>query len=203
MAGPMWLATGLGCPGIAVYVNARQGLIGEQWARVTECLRVMAPSDEGRRAMAAVRPHALPASVGIEGTGRDDARVKVYWRLRHATPLKELSCPLFFEPSLAQFLDLVLGRRPIRISGLVFGAGFGIVDGQLRDVKIDVCGHCLLLSAAEWLDVIERVMMSNGLVDVDLGPVLRSGVLEVALLGFGVDTFGQRRLNLYLKHASK
>jgi hypothetical protein len=113
--------------------------------------------------------------------------------------MTELGCPLLLDPSLARFLDLVVGQEPIPISGLVFGVGFGAVDGKLRDGKIDVCAHCRRLSATEWLDMIGRVTCENGLVDSDVQSVLYSGKVEVAFLGFGIDVRGQKRLNLYLK----
>lgn len=202
MTGPLWLGTGIGCRGAAVYVNARRGLLEERWARVAECVRATTCADEAMRMMAAVMPHTLPASVGIEGITKDDARVKVYWRLRHATSLKNLGCALFVEPSLVQFLDRMLGRRQVGMSGLVFGAGFRVADGHLQDVKIDICGHCIPLSPEEWLSAIETISAWNGLVDMGLGPALRSRVVEVALLGFGVDAFRRPRLNLYLKPSS-
>jgi hypothetical protein len=199
MAGPLWLAAGLGCPGVAVYVNARSGTLDEQWDRVVECLKSTTPRDEGTRTIDSIRPSARPASVGLEGSGPGDARVKVYWRLRRAAPLTELDCPLLLDPSLARFLDLVVGQEPIPISGLVFGVAFGAVDGKLRDGKIDVCAHCRRLSAAEWLDVIGQLTRENDLIDSDVQSVLYSGKMEVAVLGFGVDVRGQKRLNLYLK----
>jgi hypothetical protein len=173
--------------------------VEEQWDRVVECLKSTTASDEGTRTINSIRSLARPASVGLEGSGPGDARVKVYWRLRRTAPLTELGCPLLLDPSLALFLDLVVGQEPIPISGLVFGVGFGAVDGKLRDGKIDVCAHCRQLSATEWLDVIGRLTCENGLVDSDVRSVLHSGEVEVAFLGFGVDVRGQKRLNLYLK----
>jgi hypothetical protein len=69
MAGPLWLAAGLDRQGVAVYVNARSGTLEEQWDRVVECLKSIAPSDEGTRTIDCIRSVARPASVGLEGSG--------------------------------------------------------------------------------------------------------------------------------------
>lgn len=201
LAGPLWLAAGLRCPGAAVYVNARHGTIDDQWTRVAECLRATLPGESALRSIDALRRAGQPASVGLEGTGLEDARIKVYWRLRRAASLTDLGSALLVDPALMNFLDWILRRPSIPASGLVFALGFGVVDGQVRDAKVDVCGHCLQLSVLEWREAIDEITVAHGLAELGSGLVPRSGAVDVAFLGYGVDAHGQRRLNLYLKDA--
>jgi hypothetical protein len=201
MSGPLWLGVGLNRPGVAVYVNARHGTPGEQWTRIEECLQTAANVEKENQLLSAIRPHSFPAGLGIEGTCPSDARAKVYWRLREPVALRELRCPLFLNPTLAEFLSVAVGQS-IPLSGLVFGAGFGIAGKRLRDVKIDVCAHCVRRPVDEWLNIIECITRKAGLAPMDVEPALRSGAVAVAILGLGVDESGDVRLNLYLKGSS-
>ena len=199
MAGPLWLAVGLGCPGAGFYVNARGGPMSEWWERVASCLEHAVPGEDAMHVLRAVAPHAWPASVGAEGESSGATRVKLYWRLRQAARLKDFGLALLLDLRLAEFLRAVLNNRTVPTTGLVFSASFDGANGRLRDVKVDVCAHCLGLSPDEWLGVIDRLVVTNGLADVGAAPLLGSGAADVALLGFGVERTGEARLNLYLK----
>ncbi|SEF35193.1 hypothetical protein ABL840_19440 [Variovorax sp. NFACC27] len=195
----LWIGTGLGQPGCAVYVDVRP--LGDAvWTRTRDWLHGVLPdAAEALGTLERLRPHVQLSSIGIEGLSRQRARAKLYWRLRTPVGLAALGLPLLDDPGLAAFLATAVGLREFPLSGLVMSAGFDFASGALEDTKIDLCGHCMPQPAASWLDLVARVSHGLGLPVPPVQAALDAQHCEVAFLGAGVDRRGQHRLNIYLK----
>jgi hypothetical protein len=87
------------------------------------------------------------------------------------------------------------------LAGLVFSAGFLLSTGELEDVKVDLCAHCLPMPLNHWLDRVDEVMEQNCLPAMPMRTCLRGTGLEPAFLGMGLNRNNQVRINLYLKSA--
>ncbi len=122
--GFLWLATGLGRPGLATYVDLRpQGV--KSWDLARRWLDKVLPDREpARQLLASLAGIAHLASLGLEGVAPDAGRAKVYWRLKSPTAISKLGIELLEDPGLALFLDRVVGAREMPPSGLVMSAGF-------------------------------------------------------------------------------
>lgn len=201
-AGALWLAAGP-ARGAALYVTCAWGAIGERWARVDTWLdAVLADSRQAKRALAELRLHAHPVSLGLEGSGGAELRAKVYVRLEQLVPLAALGLEPLVHPALAHFLITVIGERGMPSRGLLLCVSFRVDTGRLADVKIDLCAHCVERDPRQWSTTITELAQASSL---PVPRVLRAVVdeaVEVALVGLGVDHRGRPRLNVYLKGPS-
>jgi hypothetical protein len=201
-AGIMWLATGMYEHSAAAYINARWGSALEDWARARFCLRSILPNPSDAESLINdLEPKARLASIGIETTSSDDVRLKVYWRLTAPTLLSSLAIPLLHHPTMHRFLATVVSNGRMSLAGLVFSAGFLLSTGELEDVKVDLCAHCLPMPLNHWLDRVDEVMEQNCLPAMPMRTCLRGTGLEPAFLGMGLNRNNQVRINLYLKSA--
>ncbi|HEX2079688.1 MAG TPA: hypothetical protein VHG08_18375, partial [Longimicrobium sp.] len=201
-SGPAWLACGLGTPGVALYLTARRANPAEGWARVEDWFRGLLPDAAGAHALVdALRAHAVPASVGIEGTSPDRARAKLYWRLRMPLPLAALDVGPEAEAAFAEFLRRTVDGGSIPRAGLVFSAGFSLADGARADVKVDVCAHCTPRAPEAWAGRIGELAAAFGTAALPMDDVAR-GRAAVAFVGLGMTRTGGARLNLYFKEAA-
>jgi len=200
-SGPAWLACGLGAPGVALYLTARRADPDRAWRRVAEWFEGLLPDSSAARSLvAALRAHAVPASVGIEGTSPETARAKLYWRLRSPLPLAELGVGLPAQAAFAEFLRRTVDGGAIPRAGLVFSAGFSLGDGRRADLKVDVCAHCAPQSAGAWAARIGALAAAFGRAAPQMDAVARRRT-EVAFVGLGIGALGEARLNVYLKEA--
>ena len=202
-SGIAWLAAAPAGPGAGLYLDVRAHGVTRGWRAARAWLEEALPSPAAAiAALDTIEPVAEPASVALEGRGREDARAKVYFRLREPSPLSALGIDLFSAPVALAFLERALADRTLERDGLVLGAGFRLADGALSDVKLDVCGHCLAYERGEWAALIGALTADLGLAPLPVADALADGDLDVSFVGLRVDAAGSVRLNLYLKAAA-
>jgi hypothetical protein len=201
--GVMWLAAGIGTPGIGLYLD---GAVPDAWTRARVWLSRMLPdAAPALRFVDALEGNARLGSVGVEGATIEDTRVKFHWRLSRPLLLSALGLPLIGEPAFARFLRLTdpagQGFDP---ASLIFSAGFSLTDGSAVDAKLDVCGcpACRNFSPAQWWECINESADAFGLRIPPVREALLAETCEAILLGLGLDRSGRQRLNLYLKPSS-
>lgn len=196
--GAFWLGVGLTSPGVAIYVDA-EPLGDSGWDAAADWLgRALPTPEHARHDLDGLVAHTRLASVGVEGVGPGRLRVKLYTRLRRPVALETLG-GLLRDPVFGAFLGHVVGARSMSLSGLVLGLGWDGADGRLRDVKLDLCGHCLPRPPHEWSRLLGELADGLGVALPPAGPALADGTAEVAFLGLGLDRAGRHRLNVYLK----
>jgi hypothetical protein len=198
----VWLAADLEA-GMALYANTRWGNAAERWDAAREWLALVLPDSRAiRMFIGAVREHGTLVSLALEGRTPADARAKVYWRLRGPTSLRQMGVPLLTHRAFEEFLTLIPTEEEIPLSGIVLSAGFSVSDGALSDAKIDICAHCVVRSGETWIQFLGDCCRIGGLRPLDLGEGLRRRDCEVALVGLGLNSRSERRLNVYLKGTS-
>lgn len=203
MGGVVWIAGGLDRAGAGLYVDIRHGDVEANWDRIGIWLAAICPDTlNARPILQAVRPHGVPAGIGLKGVSAANARAKFYWRLKEPVSIETFGIDPLLHPALPWFLEKLTKGRPLSPSALTFSAGFDVASGHLRDAKIDVCccRHCLGQSSLEILDVLELCAGHLGLdMLAEARAPLSDGLCQAALLGLGADSTGELRLNLYLK----
>ncbi len=199
--GVFWIAADLDAPGTALYVDA--GPAGERggWQVAWDWLAdILAESSSAHRVIDRLSAHARTASFGIEGTAAENARAKLYFRLKRPASLADLGVELFVVPAVTRFLNMAMTDFAVELEGLVLCVGFDVSSGDLVDAKVDLCGHCLRYSKDGWERLVGRCTDEFGLAPLPVTEALAPD-REVAFIGFGVDRRGGCRLNLYLKSA--
>lgn len=198
-AGALWLAASLGPhPGVAAYTAPDPSL--PRWE--TACAWVQRLLPRAEKALALTR--ALQASdcfllgVGVEGSHAHAVRLKLYWRLRRATPLASFGAALFLDPALIAFLGMALGERPMAPQSLNFSAGFDMDSGELRDIKVDVSWH--ERTRGEALHLLHTLARQHDLGGTphDAADRIDALGLDIGCIGLGLDTCGDPRINTYL-----
>lgn len=200
--GGLWIASGLGVPGIAAYTTSWWGSEASHWERALQWLNHLLPHPGiSQTVIRHLRTVAKISSTGLEGRSLKDARAKIYFRLAAPTALQELGIPLLGHPLLSAFLTDALQQRALPLSGLVLSMGFSVASGEIADVKVDLCGcqRCLAQSGAGWLDLLTDLTRQYELTLPPLREPLLRGMADVAFLGMGLDSRYQPRLNVYLK----
>ena len=139
-------------------------------------------------------------SIGFEGSNKQNLRVKVYWRLKQPMLLDDLQHPILADHSFKEFLYELLQEREIRLSGMVFSAGFHIASQTIFDAKVDVCGcsNCMKANAVTWYNTLRHFTGKYQLPAFPISDELQTKKCSVAYFGYGLDIEGDRRLNLYL-----
>jgi hypothetical protein len=138
-------------------------------------------------------------AAAIEGHSRRDARAKVYVRLHRAVPLSAFKIKELAHPDILDFLRLVIDGRHVSTTGLVLSIGFAVATGELADVKVDVCGHCVPRSAADWDRLCAWMAHEFDVPRVGIAPALARRDVEIAFIGMGRRQSGEVRCNIYLK----
>ena len=198
--GDAWLAAGLGGRGVAIYATTRWGDPASRWTRALAWLADISPAAaQAAAALADLAEHSMLISVGVEGTSADDARAKFYWRPRGSAPLSGLGVPLLRHEALPAFLSDATEGMETPASAIVGSVGVGIASGSLADVKLDLCGHCVPRSRADWAHRIERYARRHGLTAPPLSALGPDAPVEIAFVGLGIDRDLRPRLNIYLK----
>ena len=204
-SGVLWLGAGINTPGCAMYVDAR-GKEGIQaaWDWAERWLTAILPNvTEAKLAIAALRDCAYLQSIGIEGSNLENVRAKLYWRFLRPTRLDHLGIELFQNQDLATFLTFVIRDKILQLTGIVPSLGLAIATGEMVDVKVDVCGHCLAYRPDQWIALVNQCTQQYGLANLAITEVLEQNRSAVSYLGMGCDIQGNLRLNLYLKAATK
>ena len=199
--GLIWIAASPDGPGVAFYVEMAPFDQSEGWLTVGRWLDAVLPDSPGaRHTLATLSQHCVVASAGLEGSSAADARAKVYFRLRAPINLDLLQIELFSSPAIKEFLAIAMGNWGVDLQGLVLSAGFSLSTGAPVDVKVDICGHCVRHTLAEWSAITGTLTERFALAPLDLRKVTDRPDVEVAFAGIGLTTERQPRLNLYLKH---
>lgn len=201
--GFVWIAASPDNPGLAFYVEAAPLGQAEGWAATGEWLDEILPSSRAAgEALASLREHGVVASVGLEGTEPGNCRAKIYFRLARSMPLGQLGLDLLRSEEVARFLHLAMNERGVDLEGLVLSVGLSVESGEVVDVKVDLCGHCLTYENDRWIAVTEGLAREFGLVPPALSDALARGNCKVAFVGFGLDVARETRLNVYLQAAA-
>ena len=200
--GLFWLAAGLE-GGTALYANTRWGLAADRWNDAVDWLEFILPDPHpSNRIIQTLRKHAVLASLGLEGRTPADARAKLYWRLLAPTSFAQMHVPFLDHEAFANFLDLLASQQSVPLSGVVFSVGFSLSNGALCDAKIDLCAHCLPKPPKLWVQLLDECCKNHRLHRLDIGEGILSRQCDVAVVGFGVDSRCDPRLNVYLKAPS-
>jgi hypothetical protein len=202
-SGLAWLAVDLTGRGMALYATTRWGDSTQRWTRTRRWLQEVLPaSSAAEEVLDRLTTNALLVSAGIEGATAGNARAKLYWRLRETASLHDLGIPLFKSAALHEFLHDVIENRRIPRTGIVGSISFNVASGCVHDVKLDICGHCVRRTSADWMNVIERTIARNELQPFPVECQLWPDTTELAFIGFGVDAKLSPRLNIYFKRTS-
>lgn len=196
--GIVWLGATTGSPGCAAYIDATKEPQELAWARIAHWLTKMTGGRaHGEAICARLRDVADPMCAGFEGVTPEQARLKIYWRLRANAPLAAFGIELFSAQAMLDFLRSTIGDREISGEALVFAVGISPETGAIVDVKIDVCNHCAGLANESALTSL--LQLTTALDVSGARPALEtlcgSGA-RLSFAGFGLGEFGPR-LNLY------
>ena len=198
--GAIWLAADLSGEGMALYATAKWGHPSDRWARTCQWVEETLPTLLiAHKVLNRLSSRSEPVSVGVEGTSTGNARVKVYWRLGGAAALDDLGLGLFDSAAMCEFLYQVINNRRIPRAGIVGSIGFRLADGSISDVKLDVCGHCVRRTSADWMQVIQRCTEKHELPRLTVQYPTLLATAEVAFIGLGLNAEQTPRLNIYLK----
>ena len=199
--GVAWIGAGVGFPGVALYVDATRGERDLQWQRTTRWLEtVVRQPAPALGTIAALRERADLMAVGVEGFAPENARAKMFWRLREPATLDNLGAEAFRHPDLLRFLQTVAGTRELPLQAYVFSTSFLAANGMPFDAKIDLCSHCLDFDDATWISLVSELTTSLSLAPIDVARALDGGRAQPAFLGLNVSPMGNR-LDLFLRPA--
>ncbi|MCA9707024.1 MAG: hypothetical protein KDK70_14315 [Myxococcales bacterium] len=201
--GALWLAAAVdGRPGMALYTTLDWGPTdaAARWQRVHGWLGEILPAgSSASRWLVGLSEAGVPTSAALEGSTLADARAKVYARLLGPTPFGRLGLEGLTDPRMLRFVELALAGRAVARLGLVLSASFSVATGELADVKVDICGHCIPRSASEWQGLCAQLSRSSGVRPIGIEAALTEHDVGVAFIGMGRKRSGQMRMNLYLK----
>jgi len=200
--GPMCIAGAVGGRGAAIYLDARTA--GERgWERaVLLASQVLPRVDRARHLLDVLRPHCVLASVGGEGIDMENGVLKLYFRVRDATALSDLGVDLLRDTRIASFAAALLDDRGVPASGLLLGFGLALRDGELRDLKVNYCGHCVALAPAAWEERLSRQCDALGLPPLPVAAMLASPLFDVSFVTLGLTTAGGPKINFYVRPCS-
>lgn len=197
-----WIAVSPDRAGIAFYLDAEPLGQARGWAAASKWLDEILPSNKSaNEVIAKLRDLCIIASMGLEGSTPEDARAKIYFRLVKRIPLSQLGLDLLISEEIVHFLHIAMCKVDLDLKGLVLSVGFSAKSGDLIDVKIDLCGHCLAYEKSKWLDIIERLIKRFELAPIPISSALDNSDCEIAFIGLGLDKGHRPRLNVYLRAA--
>jgi hypothetical protein len=199
--GFVWIAMSPDQSGVAAYFEMAPHGREQGWDVTRKWLdSTLSSSRKADQAIAGLRELCSVASVGFEGSAPQNVRAKVYFRLTRPQSLDVLGLELLKTVEMRDFLGIAMGEYGVDCQGLVMSIGFNVATGDLVDIKVDLCGHCLSYDPAGWLDVLQRLSRRFGLSLPSLDAALTSHDCAVAFVGLGLDTARKPRLNVYLKN---
>jgi hypothetical protein len=197
--GVAWIGAGVGFPGVALYVDATRGDRDLQWQRTTRWLEtVVRQPGPALSTIGVLRDRADLMAVGVEGFAPENARAKMFWRLREPGTLADLGAEAFRHPDLLRFLQAAVGPRELPVHAFVFSTSFLAANGMPFDAKIDLCAHCLDLDDAAWITLVSELTAALSLAPIDVARALDGGRAQPAFLGLNVSPMGNR-LDLFLR----
>jgi hypothetical protein len=212
--GVFWLAEAIGVPGLALYLDLGPLVsAGQQGSYLDAVGRWFGYGTEMSRVLSQLAGSGELVSLGLEGSAATGFRLKQYWRMRRAAALKDTGIELLADPRFNPFLQTVLADQDIQGSGLTLSVGFDASSGKLTDAKVDICAcpRCIRHTSHEWHMRLQKICDEyklNQNVSLDhkhldiltylAGETAGSG-LEVAVVGLGLSTKKDPRLNIYLK----
>ncbi len=201
-SGGVWLAADLSGKGLALYATVKWADGSVRWKRTRRWLQeVLHPSAATDKMLDRLASRAVLVSVGVEGVTPKDARAKLYWRLDRTAALHDLGVSLFSNAAMSEFLSEVIETRRVSKGGIVGSIGFRVADGCISDVKLDVCCHCVCRTSTDWMQLTRRAIARHQLTEIPVVCPTLWRAAELAFVGFGLDTKGTPRLNLYLKRS--
>jgi hypothetical protein len=198
-AGPLWFGQGIADDDVAVYANAGWDGRAEGWRSAFELIRVMTgglPTTPLRQCSDA--PTAL-ASVGLEARKGQVKRIKVYFRLQEACPVREFGIPDELSLKVLHSVGLLMQGQSVSNQGLLLCIGLDTSTGQIVDFKVDVCGHCLRLTAPVLQERLESV---GRFLEIEVPTVSHLSLdrnIALAFVGVAVDTAQRARVNIYTR----
>lgn len=198
VVGNLWLAVALGMPGAALYVAPDPG--AARWEKAQEWLRgITRKPDDALALIAAIQNHCVLLGVGIEGASIESLRFKIYWRMTTALPLSAFGLRLLLDSSMIKFLTQALESQEVTPDMISFSANFDLMQGTLRDVKVDISWHSHTRDEAlALLDAQAEILgMASPATYKTLDLIEQFG-LEISCVGLGLDTAGEYRLNTYV-----
>ena len=151
--GSIWIGLPLLGRGVAIYVNGR--VLGAQvaWGRVSDWLGALNGSQIAEQIQLLSSGRAELASVGVEGADAATALIKLYFRLQPPITFRGLDVNASQRAALAEFVDCIVGSRidaRLAANGILICIGISAHSGDITDVKLDLCGHCLAFDASSW-----------------------------------------------------
>ncbi len=196
--GVLWIGAPLSDPGIALYVDARNGGI-DPATRLRTWLMGLVDSPVVAELLLGAVLAGRVMSAGIEGVAPGYARAKIYWRLASACALSDIPLPLFSDPAFATAVLEVIGDRELPLDSIVLSAGVDIPSGEFGDAKIDICccPRCVRLDPGDAEHLICKLAETYQLPVPDLRQLLVAG--ELAFIGFGLTRNREPRINIYMK----
>ncbi len=185
---------------MALYTTSKWGDPELRWSRTARWLAETFPQkDTVAVTLKKVSSRSELTCVGIEGSTLDDVRAKIYWRLTETASLTDIDLPLFNHPSIKDFLYAVVQDQRIPRSAVVCSLGFSVSTGEVTDVKIDVCGHCVKRKIRDWMKIVESLAIRYGLPTLTSEQVEGAEKVALAFIGLGLDKGFNHRVNLYFK----
>lgn len=197
--GAVWTCAGVSGAGAAAYIDARWGTPAAQWARTISWIGTLTGRPVCAEVLAAAHGPTQLAAVAIEGSRASDARVKLYFRLLAAASLDTLGFGVRQRDVLAQFVDALVGDRLVSRMGVLLCLGLAAQSGSLRDVKLDLCGHCLALGPGELASTADRLASAFRAGPIDVAAMQPGVLTDLAFVGCGVTSAGEPRVNVYFK----
>ena len=198
-SGAIWTCAGLDGAGAAVYVDARWGALEERWPRTIEWIHGFTGRPPCAALLAAATAATRLAAVSVEGRDLAGARVKLYFRVAGTVSLADLGFNPWQRSVLSEFAATLGGHQHLASEGLLLCLGLDAETGGLRDVKLDVCGHCLAFDRAQFAAWLDRVRVSLGVMTGDLDAMRIGERTDLAFIGCGVTGAGEPRVNVYFK----
>jgi hypothetical protein len=199
--GMLRLATALRQDGAAVYAGS---VADPDQARRRACAwaRTILPDPAAAlELLAELRSRARIFGVGIEGTGAENARAKLYWKPADPAAPRADGPAAFRAGSIGSFLDGVLAGRTVPPGAVTFSTAFRVDTGEVADWKADVCTRATGLDAARTACRVAEdaaAMAALPCPPAVLDALREHPAVRLGVVGLGEDARGARRLNLYL-----
>jgi hypothetical protein len=199
--GLFWIGASVDSPGVAVYMDTSMHTQEEGWSKVDAWLPLSEATPGTRCIPETVRSCCKISSAGVEGTGSDRYRQKLYIQAIREMPQGLMSSlvPQLDAFARAGCFRMVMGQSSLQLDDIMFNVGMDPVSGGVVDSKIDIWVAGLGISRAALTEAIKQCCSGLGLREIALSKMIRLFDLDYSFLGFGVDKKGRKRLNIYLK----
>ena len=194
--GYFWLGTDLQQKGTALYLTPRWIASAQQWDHASRWLNYF--GIDASDMINQLSHHARLASIALEGRAANTGKIKIYWRLDSKFNLLNQPHALFQDDQIKLFLVESIENNEISKNGLLFSTSWNLSTGQIEEVKIDLCGHCLNKTQAQWNNLIRRLSAIFSFKLPNTKPYFDTGA-DIAFISFALDINLRNRFNLYWK----